>query len=583
MNWNRASVAYFLGTTNKLNCHSILSGFDKKSDNRNMQAVLYILIADIFERLAFFSVVAGLILFCTSNLDINQVNATEISQVFSGFAYLVPILGGFLADSYTGRYRTIFASGVIYLAGVVLIPASSANFALLGFTPKTISERRTLFISGLVLVVLGSGGIKANIGPFGAEQVESRGKEAVQSYFNWFYWSNNVGGLLAFTVAAYVQQEISFTYGFFISTLGILMFFLFIVMGNSKYKKTAPKGSILATACGICTEGICKTRVAPSSSLPEGSEDNFLAGSKQKYGGSYDDHLVDGVASVVKVIPFCFLTDMYRAIYAQMNNSFYAQAERMDVRLGNGVNVPVATLTAFNTIGIIILIPIVDKVVYPFFEYIGKPLTYLKRIGIGMLFAVSAMLVAAHVEINRKKYLKAENGSHVQVLAGQKFTASNMSVFAQIPQFVLIGISEIFASVTVLDFAYNQAPVSMQGLLTGLFLASVGIGSWVSTAILHIVKVATKDDPWWSGEINNAKMENLLFLLAGLMMLNTIVFVVVAHFYTYQDPKRFEPAQNREDGEPDVEESKEMLTDSTSKSYKVDSMKQQRLLNKEIV
>lgn len=45
---------------------------------------------------------------------------------------------------------------------------------------------------------------------------------------------------------------------------------------------------------------------------------------------------------------------------------------------------------------------------------------------------------------------------------------------------------------TALEFAYNQAPVAMQGLLTGLFLAASGFGNWVSTAILAIVEEATK-------------------------------------------------------------------------------------------
>ena len=64
-----------------------------------------------------------------------------------------------------------------------------------------------------------------------------------------------------------------------------------------------------------------------------------------------------------------------------MNNTFFAQAERMDVRLGGGVNVPAAAISAFNGIGIIILIPAVNRVIYPFFDRIGYQLSQLKKMG----------------------------------------------------------------------------------------------------------------------------------------------------------------------------------------------------------
>ncbi|KAH9519725.1 hypothetical protein Btru_070734 [Bulinus truncatus] len=225
-------------------------------------------------------------------------------------------------------------------------------------------------------------------------------------------------------------------------------------------------------------------------------------------------------------------------LMVQMNNTFFAQSERMDVSVGS-FNVPAAALNVFNTIAIIIMIPIVDRLVYPLFQRIGKPLTYLKRIGIGFIFAAIAMIVAGVVEISRKNYLNRDDPL-IQDLGGQNFNSSTMSVFVQIPQFALIGASEIFTSITTLEFAYNQAPATMQGLLTGLFLAASGIGNWVSTAILAIVEKATEGDPWWADEINDCKMENLMFLMAGLMFLDFLIFCVVSHYYTYQDPTTFE-------------------------------------------
>ena len=63
-----------------------------------------------------------------------------------------------------------------------------------------------------------------------------------------------------------------------------------------------------------------------------------------------------------------------------MANTFFAQAERMDVNLG-GAKIPAAALNVFNTLSIILLIPLIDRGLYPCMEKIGHPLTYLKRIG----------------------------------------------------------------------------------------------------------------------------------------------------------------------------------------------------------
>ena len=67
--------------------------------------------------------------------------------------------------------------------------------------------------------------------------------------------------------------------------------------------------------------------------------------------------------------------------------------------------------------------------------------------GIGMLLASSSVFVAAILEVYRKNIMRS-GGWEIQVLAGQSFNASTLSVFAQVPQFTLIGASEVFASIT---------------------------------------------------------------------------------------------------------------------------------------
>jgi hypothetical protein len=60
--------------------------------------------------------------------------------------------------------------------------------------------------------------------------------------------------------------------------------------------------------------------------------------------------------------------------------------------------VPVSALNSFDTIAIILLVPVFDQLVYPFCKRKGFQLTMLKKIGIGFIFALLAMVIAAIVE-----------------------------------------------------------------------------------------------------------------------------------------------------------------------------------------
>ncbi|VDI80092.1 solute carrier family 15 (peptide/histidine transporter), member 3/4 [Mytilus galloprovincialis] len=215
-----------------------------------------------------------------------------------------------------------------------------------------------------------------------------------------------------------------------------------------------------------------------------------------------------------------------------MSTTFFLQSERMDIKVGSG-NVPVAVLNIFDTIIIIVLIPIMESFVYPFLERIHRSPSHLQRMGIGMILAAMSVFVAGILEIYRKKDISIIG----QTLAGDTFNASSISVFAQIPQFTLIGASEVFTSISGLEFAYSQAPDFMQGVCMGLFLATSGIGGYVAELILEIVVALTGSNPpdsWFPDEINDGKTEYLFFLLGILMLIDFVLFVIIAYFYKYR-------------------------------------------------
>jgi dipeptide/tripeptide permease len=65
-----------------------------------------------------------------------------------------------------------------------------------------------------------------------------------------------------------------------------------------------------------------------------------------------------------------------------------------------------------------------------------------------------------------------------------------MWVFYQFPQYISIGLSEVFTSVASLEFAYLAAPESAQSLVMSLRFSSVGLSSLLGSAYVNIYENA---------------------------------------------------------------------------------------------
>lgn len=65
----------------------------------------------------------------------------------------------------------------------------------------------------------------------------------------------------------------------------------------------------------------------------------------------------------------------------QMGSFFVEQGTQMNRRLFGKIQIPAASLALFNTISIIALIPVYDRLLVPGLRYFGKKITLLQRIG----------------------------------------------------------------------------------------------------------------------------------------------------------------------------------------------------------
>lgn len=84
---------------------------------------------------------------------------------------------------------------------------------------------------------------------------------------------------------------------------------------------------------------------------------------------------------VTRLTPFLTVMVPYWGIYSQMSTAFQNQGCQMDLSIGSTL-IPVSALNCFDTISILILVPIFDGYIYPYMKAKGQPLTMLQKIGI---------------------------------------------------------------------------------------------------------------------------------------------------------------------------------------------------------
>ncbi|MEU4195329.1 peptide MFS transporter [Kribbella sp. NPDC026611] len=184
---------------------------------------------ELWERFSFYGMQGILLIYLyytadRGGLGIDEGTATSIVGAYGGLVYLSTILGAWLADRLLGAERTLFYSAIVVMAGhiaLALIPGL-AGVAV-----------------GLVLIALGSGGVKANatslVGTLYAENDDRR-----DGGFSLFYLGINLGALVGPILTGLLQKNAGFHYGFGLAAAGM---FLGIVQYGAGRRRLSPAAS----------------------------------------------------------------------------------------------------------------------------------------------------------------------------------------------------------------------------------------------------------------------------------------------------------------------------------------------------
>lgn len=118
--------------------------------------------------------------------------------------------------------------------------------------------------TALYLVALGTGGIKPCVSSYGADQFDDADeaeKKHKSSFFNWFYFSINIGALIAGSVLVWIQDNVGWGLGFGIPAVTMAIAVVSFFLGTKLYRNQKPGGSPLTRICRVVVASLRKKKV----------------------------------------------------------------------------------------------------------------------------------------------------------------------------------------------------------------------------------------------------------------------------------------------------------------------------------
>ncbi|MFB2655004.1 POT family MFS transporter [Shewanella seohaensis] len=498
----------------------------------------YIIASEACERFSFYGMRNILTPFLMTALllsipeDLRGAVAKDVFHSFVIGVYFFPLLGGWIADRFFGKYNTILWLSLLYCVG----------HAFLAIFEHSVQG----FYTGLFLIALGSGGIKPLVSSFMGDQFDQSNKSLAQKAFDMFYFTINFGSFFASLSMPLLLKNFGAAVAFGIP--GVLMFIatVFFWLGRKRYVHMPPEpkdphgflpvirsalltkvegkaniGLVLALIGGVSAAyalvniptlgivaGLCSAMVLLMGFVGLGASLQL-----ERARGIHPDAAVDGVRSVLRILVLFALVTPFWSLFDQKASTWILQANDM---VKPSWFEP-AMMQALNPLLVMLLIPFNNFILYPAIERMGVKLTALRKMGAGIAITGLSWIVVGTIQ------LMMDGGSA-------------LSIFWQILPYALLTFGEVLVSATGLEFAYSQAPKAMKGTIMSFWTLSVTVGNlWVLLANVSVKSPAVTEQIVQTGMSVTAFQ---MFFFAGFAILAAVIFALYARSYQMQDHYR---------------------------------------------
>lgn len=451
-----------------------------------------------------------------------EAGANAATHDFVAMSYLLPLFGGMISDWFWGKYKTILRLSLVYVLGNIILAFSTTN--------------ENLFMTGLLFVAIGAGGIKPCVSANVGDQFDQSNQHLMSKAFDAFYFSINLGSFFSILLIPYLNAKYGPQIAFGVPAIAMLVATAFFYAGNKKYVKVPPKGDnnklvILITAfVALAVSYLYFDRTVHYGMGPVMLSFAFLTivfafiFQKQWFakpgnfvginlfaltrGGfvaatnEYGADKIEGVRSVWRVLAVFAFIPFFWALWDQNQSEWVIQAQHCDLNF-MGRTWQAEQISAANAVLILLFIPLFSFGIYPAIQKLGINVTSLRKFGAGFFITALSFVIISLIQ--------------TQIDGGAK-----PSIGWQLLAYVILTAGEILISITGLEYAYTQSPPSMKSTISALYLLMVTLGNVLVSVIQNNIK-----NGGFFAQFHGA---SFFWLFTGICFTTGIIFALVSPF-----------------------------------------------------
>ncbi|OMO91055.1 Proton-dependent oligopeptide transporter family [Corchorus olitorius] len=528
----------------------------------------FIIANEALERVATAGLIPNMILYLTQQYNMENTAAASVIFIWTAASNLTPILGALIADSYTGKYRTVGFGSIISFLGMVLFwlttmfPQATPKCDRFSGICESPTTPQLLFLySSLGIMAIGAGGIRSSSMAFGVDQLDKvrntpEYAKTLRSFFNWYYVSIALGAIIALTVIVYIQDNLGWKMGFGVPVVLMFAAVLSFYLATPFYIKLKAKTSLLTGLAQVLVASFRNRHInlpsqvtnevylkgsmfhMPSENLRflnkacvirNPQQDLTLDGNASNPWSLCTVDQVEELKALIRVMPICSTGIMITLVFNQ-GSFIVIQANTMDRHITSKFEIPAASFSVFVIIGLMLGILFYERIAIPLASKIkGKPvrLSVKQRMGNGLLFTCAAMVSAGIAEyIRRGIAVKEGHSDEPQALVP-------MSALWVMPYYLFCGLSEAFGAIPQYEFYFSELPKTISSIASSLYLLGSFAGSMVSSFIMDAVDDISKrgGESWLSSNINKGHYDYYYWFIAGLGVLNFMYYLACSKAY----------------------------------------------------